>query len=124
MTQYRDYRPRSSGAEHRAGTARSLPPGGCVERLCRRLRLENLIASGSVSAAATTYRPECPPERGPRHPSDPPTIGHALERSRLEATEPKAALRHDDSQREDAARQTLAIPTMTRVDQLGASVIS
>jgi hypothetical protein len=50
---------------------------------------------------------------------EPPTIGHALERSRLACGEAEGRLRQGDSQREGAARDPLTIDAMACVDQLG-----
>jgi hypothetical protein len=49
---------------------------------------------------------------------EPTAIGHALEWARFYPTETKAGFRHNDPQGERAARQTLAVGAVARVDQL------
>jgi hypothetical protein len=88
-----------------------LPPAASPQKLgpSREIRLtpEHSGDSHEGRSGGRTDPPGC----------DPSAIGGALEWSRLDAAEPKPALRHDDTEGEGAAGQTLAIPAMTRVDQ-------
>jgi hypothetical protein len=83
-------------------------PGRIVERACPNTHKPIPRRAGNPRPTFGANQPRV----------DPPAIGGALERSRLDSAETKAGLRHDDTHGESATCQALAISAVTRVDQL------
>ena len=129
------------------GSSRGEEPAGGGVELGGRLHLENLVTFGQGDPGLLAAGPDMPSRPQPRgiverartHPDhavprhaanpgtalrayqtgiDPPTVRGALERSRRSPAETKGSLGHDDSHREGAAGQALAIGAVARVDQL------